>query len=377
MGNLSVAQLDFSKAMAKCAFDTRIGSSPVGFGPIAREAMHLGTLNIRSSIERSNPLAVFIGLAAAIVLIGTGGYMWIENWTFWRSLFFTLVTLTTVGYGDYGISEAGERFTAVLMVVGIATITLCVGQAGRHLTATIMHPERRMFDRASSIRDHVIICGFGRVGEQVARMLEDEGCPVVVLDNDESHVSQARDAGLITMRGDATDDLWLHRAGIDRANAVAIVSGDDAVNIVITLSARAIRPDMPILARAERDQAVIKLQRAGATHVISLARQGSRNITDLLLRPNVARLLGASELDDNGVHVCELHIEAGSVMAGQCIRQIGERHRALVFVGLKCGAGAVQFRPPATTIVQAGDTLLVVGEQAEIAPARVDVRAAA
>ena len=136
-------------------------------------------------------------------------------------------------------------------------------------------------------------------------------------------------------------------------------------------------PDLQILARAERDQDIIKLQRAGATHVISLAQQGSRNITDLLMRPNMAQLFGASVLEGEGLGICELHVSDRCSIAGQTLHDIGRKHAGLVFIGLRRAGGTIEVRPPATSVVDAGDVLLVVGAKDELLPAQREIHAAA
>ncbi len=311
-------------------------------------------------------IQVVLWLPVVVVLSGTCGYMWIEGWSFWRSLFFTLVTLTTVGYGDYGLTEAGERFTAIILIVGIATVTFCFSRVAQWLMSDALNPQRRTRSRAMRQRDHYIICGYGSIGSGVATNLINEGKRVVILDPDPATVEAARELGKIALVGDATDDDVLAEAGIENACAILALTTCDATNIVVTLSARAMRPDVLIVARADDLQTATKLYRAGADHVLTLDTKSSRGISDLLLRPNVTSMFYGAANEAEGVRLTEFQVDHSMARAGETIASFGNANKDLVIIGLKQGADAVRLRPPASTKLKVGDTVLIAGRPNDV-----------
>ncbi|MEL7485107.1 MAG: potassium channel family protein, partial [Planctomycetota bacterium] len=196
------------------------------------------------------PLDPAIARAVAILLIvvltGTAGYVWIEGWSPLHALFFTIITITTVGYSEYGLSIEGEMFTIFVMVGGIGTVSYAAGTLVRRAIAQSLNPERRMLQRIKSMRDHYIVCGFGRMGRRVARQLVASDVQFVVIDTDAKLVAQARELGMIALEGDATEDGTLEAAGMDRAASLAAITSSDAVNAMICLTAHAIAPDLRI-----------------------------------------------------------------------------------------------------------------------------------
>ncbi|MEO1129074.1 MAG: potassium channel protein [Planctomycetota bacterium] len=307
----------------------------------------------------SSGVLLFLGLATIVVLTGTAGYMITEGWDPWKSLFFTLITLTTVGFSDYGLSVTGERFTAVLMVLGIATVTFCVGQASRRLLSSALQPERRMREKAMKLDDHFILCGYGRIGRGVAAYLRSEGHQVLIMDSDEDALERARRDGFIAIDADATNDEDLYAAGLTHARGIAAITKDDNTNILITLSARAVAPDVTIIARAEEEQSIIKLERAGSTRVISLTGQGAKTAAELLAHPDVCGRL--ADVESEGVRLMQLSVSDSSELIGMSLEQCGAKHPQLAIVGVKSGTTPVKVRPPASTRLQQGDQLIVVG----------------
>ncbi len=315
-------------------------------------------------------------LAFAVVAFGTAGYTWVEGWSPWKSLFFTLVTLTTVGYGDYGLTEAGERFTAVLMIGGIGSISYTASLVLQRLMARAVRPEKRMIERIKKMRGHVVVCGLGRTGQRVIRRLVDEGVAVVAIDSDTKRVESARIHGVVAMEGDATSDEALLDAGVDRATSVVAVTSSDAVNAMICLTAHALAPEAEVVARAEDESSICKLKRAGASSVMSPASYGGDGIAERILRPEVARLLPGLQGNDDGLNFAEVTISPGSAFDGATIKEIGAAHPRLAFVAARGCEGELAIRPAVDRRFKAGDVLVVAGENADVERMRASRRAA-
>jgi len=316
-------------------------------------------------------------MMSLVVGMGTAGYTWIEGWSPWQSLFFTLVTLTTVGYGDYGLSAAGERFTAILMIGGIAIVSYTASQILHFAISKATYPERRMIQQAKQMHGHFIVCGLGRTGQRVIRRLMEEDATLVAIDQDPKLVEDARERGIVAFEGDATSDQSLLDAGIDRAASLAAVTSSDAANAMICLTARALATDISIVARAEEEASVCKLKRAGADRVVSPASYGGDGIAANLLHPEVASLLHGLEDGHGDVEFVEYFVSPSSTACGKTILELGKAHPKLVFVASHAKGGATQIRPPATHVLREGEVLVLAGTQADLDALRQTSRIAA
>jgi voltage-gated potassium channel len=218
-------------------------------------------------------LRVLALMLVIVLAVGTTGYVVIEDWPVVDALYMTVITITTVGFGEiYPLSRSGRIFTIGLIAVGLTGIWYALSVLVGFMIEGIFSQEwerRRMEQQLSGIKDHFIVCGYGRVGRQIAAQLRRYHRPVVVIDRDPTALAEAASDGLLTVQGDATEDDILRQAGIARARGLITAVATDADNVFVTLSARALRPDLSIVARANVEDAAPKLQRAGATHVVS------------------------------------------------------------------------------------------------------------
>jgi voltage-gated potassium channel len=297
-----------------------------------------------------------------VVIIGTAGFTWIEGWSAWQALFFTLVTLTTVGYGDYGLSEQGERFTAVLMIGGIASVSYAVSQFIQYATTNVLLPEKRMIHQAKRLSGHCIICGLGRTGYRVITLLREQGVSFVAIDTDERLVERARNEGMIAICGDATEDHVLLDAGLKNATSVAAVTANDSVNAMICLTTRALCPKIKISARVEGDQSVQKLKRAGASSVINPARYGGDGIAQSLIHPKTASLLYESDGESTrALKFSDFEIDKWSVWNDQQIRDLGKSNPEIIIVGILEKSGEFTLRPDVNRRLAVGDIVLIAG----------------
>lgn len=314
-----------------------------------------------------------------VIVFGTSGYTWIEGWSPWRSFFFTLVTLTTVGYGDYGISTRGEQFTAMVMLGGIATASYCLAQIVQFITHRALRPEKRIMNQINRLSGHHIVCGAGRIGQRIIQRLEAEGHIVVAIDTNAEIVERLRDQGIPALRGDATMDGTLHDAGIERAATLAAVTPSDPGNAMICLTARAIAPELRLIARAEESSSTPKLRRAGATSVLSPTVYGGDGIAEFMSRPCVAELMygrtGACDEQEQTIRFFEFPVAEDCRYAGQSIREIGTANPRLSIIGLRHGTGEIKMRPSASHLLNGGDTLLVVGQPGDFVEMRASTAA--
>lgn len=308
-------------------------------------------------------------LALAFVLVGgTCGFMLIEpNWGFWRSFYFTLITVTTVGFSDEGLSETGRRFTTLLLVAGIATATYAFGQIVQAAVTYQLAWRRRMQNQIDKLSNHFVVCGVGQVGRAVCKQLAADDIPFVVIEQDAERFEQARAAGLLCVQGSATEDLVLQRAGIERARGIVCAVDSDSENIVITLSARELNPDIVIVSRADDESAVQKIKRAGATHVVSPALRGGSDIANLLIRPHLAEFLAQSHCSSDEFTLSEITVHPDAPLVGQSLRDYGRKENSVVFVAIKRANGKTTVRPGADETFQPKDIVIVVGEPSAVA----------
>ncbi len=300
--------------------------------------------------------------AALLILFGTCGYMWIEGWSFTQSLFFTVITLTTVGYGDYGLSENGLRFTTILIVGGFGVFAYSVGQLAPIIMNERLAREWKMNRHIKKLTDHFIVCGLGRVGRAVCQSLTQQGISFVAVDPDQAAVDQATAEGYMAITGDAATDEILIQAGVKGARCVACVTNSDTENIVITLSARELNGDLFIISRAEDAGAIRKMDRAGASRVISPILAGGSSIANAMIKPHLAELLEQSNDAESGISLAEVAITETSQLNGRTIRECGSGHKSVVFVAVKRREQPARLRPPADESLQGGDVLIVAGD---------------
>jgi voltage-gated potassium channel len=311
-----------------------------------------------------------IGLAV-VTLVGTVGYL-LLGFTLLEALYQTVTTVATVGFREvHPLSPAGQVFTMVLIVVGVGAVlynlsVIFEAVTEGHLRA---HLERRRMDRdIASMRDHVIVCGCGRVGRAAAEFLAGTGLRVVVVDNDPARL-EGLGPGFAHLCGDVTDDAVLRAAGIEHARALIATLDTDADTVYVTLSARALRPDLVIVARARTSDSKTKLELAGATRAINPQRIGGRRMAVFALQPDVAEFLDVVMHDEDlDFRIVQVEVRDGSPLVGRTVGQldIQERTGALL-LALRRGAGQpFEPHPAEDLVVPAGTVLIALGTQAEL-----------
>jgi voltage-gated potassium channel len=308
-----------------------------------------------------------IALLVAVLAGGTAGYMLIEGWSVWDAFYMTVTTVATVGYGEiHPLSPRGRMFTVALIFGGVGTALYTVTLLATIIVEGGLHQRlqtRRAVRMLEQIKDHFIVCGYGRIGSIIAAELHQQGVPVAVIERDPDRVRQAVDRGWLALEADASREEVLARAGIHRARGLITAVGTDAENVFTVLTARVMRPDLFIIARVESDDAEHKLRRAGADRVISPYQIGATQMVQTALRPAVVdffHLATSSERLDLSME--QVHIKDDSPLANQTIVDAGIRQKfGVIVVGIKRAGGGMDFNPPPEAVMLPGDELVVLG----------------
>ena len=306
-----------------------------------------------------------VALLVSVIAAGTVGFMVTDDRSVWDAFYMTVLALTTVE-APVNLSRAGQTFTVALLLVGVGaalyTFTLLAtmvveGGLPKRL-------QRRRHERMlETIKDHFIICGYGRIGSIVARQFNRQAVPYVVIERDPERLQLAIDDGALGVEADASREDVLKRVGIDRARGLIAAVGSDAENVYAVLSARVMRPDLFIVGRAGTDDATIKLKRAGADRVISPYQIGAIQIAQTALRPAVVDFVEFATNSDNlDLAMEQITIAGSSSLAAQSILDANLRQRyGVIVVGIQRQDRSMEFNPAPDTAIRAGDRLVVLG----------------
>lgn len=310
-------------------------------------------------------------LLGLVLLLGTAGFMLIESWTLVQALFTTVLVVSTLGFSDLRPSDSrGQLLTVGLIAMGVGTLYYLVGVLAQSVIENQLDWNRRrsMEQRVTQLKEHYIVCGFGRVGRQTCRQLEQERCAFVVIDDAEQRIQQIVEAGYLYVRGDASDDEVLKRAGVLRARALLTAVQTDAANVYITLSARALNPALVIVARAATAEAEHKLTIAGANRVISPYILGGRSMAGHALRPAVMDFLDVLvHSDELEMWLEELTVGPDSWLRGMLIGDAQLRQTTSIAVlAVRRPGGSMLVNPPDDLVLAEGDTLIVLGSRSDV-----------
>ena len=326
---------------------------------------------------RGSQVALVVAFVVLLIVVGTVGYAWIEGWNWADSFYMTIITITAVGYHEvHPLSETGRIFTVCILVGGLTAL----GAWFALITASLVRMDlrntyrrRRTMKKAARMKDHVIICGGGNMGQQIMRELDGAGKPCVVVESDPDAIGSLREISpdAVIISEDATRDRVLDEAGIERAGGLVACLSADTDNLFVCLSARALNSDLDIVARAEGRSTTAKMYRAGANHVVSPNQTGAVWVASLLVRPSVASLM---DLSEKGRHLSR-HIDQATVGPNSKVvgRTLGEarlldRTGLLVIAIHKHGQPYEEatFNPDSSVRLEAGDDLIVLGDDAQM-----------
>ena len=312
-------------------------------------------------------------LLAIVLVTGTFGYMIIEGWRVLDSIYMTVITIATVGFHEVAeMSDRGRIFTVILIFFGIGV----GGYAIANIAAFLIEGEvrdilrgRKMAKEITNLKEHVIVCGFGKIGAEVCRNLSEAGQDFIVVESDPNLVDEALAKEYLAVVGDASDDEILEKCGIQNARGLISAISDDSANVYLVLTARSLNENLHIIARAVDEPSRKKLLRAGANKVVSPFAIGARRMAALILRPEIVDFVEAlSTGTDLGLHLERLEIGKHSKLLG---KRLDESHikrdsGGAMVLGIQKRGQRMAINPHGSTTLDDGDLLLVIGNDKQL-----------
>lgn len=321
----------------------------------------------------ANRIAIAIVLLFVLVGVGAAGFHFIEGWAWFKSLYGTLMTVTTIGAEpENQLSERGRVFNVVLMVLGLGLVGFTIGSfthAVIQFELGSVFGRRRMEKEIARLTDHFIICGAGRVGRRVATEMAARKIPLVIIEKDPEQAQWAQHNDFPFIVGDASRESVLREAHIERARGLATAVASDAENVYVVLTARGLAPDLPIVARAGEEEAESKMAKAGATVVVSPYSYAGQRMARVLTRPHVQRFidLAFAPLNEGGL---DLQIEEVYVAPKSKLENLSLAHLrvgfGIIVLAVRRKAGQLDFNPEPEETVSAGDFVVAMGDSRRI-----------
>ncbi len=341
--------------------ETRLGDVSFSTPPREGPSRPAAGVQARIRVTRVHVRAWVIAVVAAIITF-TILFEAIEGWSFSDALYMTVITLTTVGYGEVRpLDESGRVVAMVAAVVGTALLFGGVGIMAEVVLAEIgsgRRERRKMQEQITKLSGHYIVCGYGRVGSTVATELRESGRGVVIVDVLADSVDRAREDGYLIVEGDATDEATLLDAGIERATGLVATIDEDAYNVYVVLSARTLNRQLFIVGRANAPIAEARLKRAGANRIVSPYRMAGHRIAELAVRPAVSDYIDAALSRAHlSFSIEEYRVAKGGPLDGTSVGDL--LARGIFTLAIVRGPGEYDANPPAERTLQAGEELIL------------------
>lgn len=317
-------------------------------------------------------LRIAVLFLAVVVITGIAGYRFLEGYTWFEAFYMTIITISTVGFQEVRpLSSTGRLFTIGLLFAGLGVVLYTAGT----VTAKIVEGEfqqffgrRRMEKQIDALTNHYLVCGYGRIGEVICRELASKPVPFVVIELEEERVRRVEEAGYLLLKGDATDEKVLLVAGVIRAKGLFATMPVDADNVFMVLTAKDLNPSIFVVARAETERSEKTLVHAGADKVISPYAMGGHRMAQAALRPAVVDIIElATHYQSLELQLEEIVVPPGSPCEGVTLRDSGLRQEpGVIVVAIKRALGGMIFNPSADEKIEAGDSLVALGEVARL-----------
>jgi voltage-gated potassium channel len=333
-------------------------------------------------INTQHPVRKWILLLVLVLLFGVMGYVIIEGYNFFDALYMAVITIATIGYHEVKpLSDTGKAFNIVFIITSFITFTYVLARITQSIASgelTYYFNKKRLMQELEKMQDHVIICGFGRNGQQAAKTLKAHKLNFVVIEKNEEAMKHHKhdDPSLVYLAGDATEDDMLIRGGIAKAQSVLVTLPEDADNVFIVLSARSLNPDIHIVSRASSQSATAKLYKAGADNVIMPDMIGGTHMATLVSKPDVIEFIDFLSGEDGEA----IHIEAvGYNKLPPDIRDKPLKHimdwkkTGVNCIGVKDENGKFCINPPEDIVITKGMKVIILGTKDQIAEMKRNV----
>ena len=320
-------------------------------------------------MNKTRHLAISIVLSLLILVTGTAGYMIIEDWRFLDAFYMTIITISTVGYREVNqVGDAGRLFTIFLVLIGVGFTFYVMAAVVQFMVegrVRILMGRRRLDKQIDRLKDHYIVCGYGRIGRVLCRNLQRTPHDLVVIDKNPDLVPAMDEDGVLYVNGDAADEVNLLKAGITRARGLVAALGTDADNVFLVLSARQLAPELNITARASQEGAKNKLHAAGANSVESPYEMGAASMAHRIMRPTVTNFLDlAFAHSRKDIQMEEIPVSENSRLTNIPLKDSGIRQDFnLIIIAIKKPDGTMLFNPSFEAAFRPDDTVIAVGEE--------------
>ena len=324
------------------------------------------------SFQGSTKIMRGLILLGLILFAGTCGYMVIERWKFLDAFYMTVITITTVGFSEVNaVSGPGRIFTLILIFVGMGIIAYTLGMVAQIMVQFQVRSilgRKKLGLKIKSLKDHYVLCGYGRIGTIIAQELKANGIPLLVIEQDPNSKEVLEDRDIPYLIGDASSEDVLLEAGIERAKGLVAVVLSDADNLFLTMTARVLNPGLFILARADEESTRKKLLRAGANRVVMPYQIGGQKMAQTIVKPAVTDFLELTIHDkDIELRLEELLVEERSKLNGVALIDSGIRQEMnVIIVAIRKRDGKMAFNPSSQSRIEAGDTLIALGHDSDL-----------
>ena len=318
-------------------------------------------------MDRTNNLIIVVLISVLLIALGTLGYMLIEHWSLLDSLYMTVITLSTIGYGEVQpVSVPGRIFTLFLIFLGVGFFLYVIGNVVQFFVEgriRLILGRLKLDKKIGKLSNHYIVCGYGRVGRALCRYLIQKNLDVVAIEKNADRIPIMNQDGILYISGEATAEENLLKAGLKNASNLIPALGSDADNVFLVLLAKGLNPNLYVVARASQNASKRPLYTAGANIVVSPFDIGARRMAHAVLRPNVIRFLELAFADEStDIHIEEIAVSKTSKLVDVTLQESGIRQNYdMIILSIVNKDGSMVFNPTATTRISAGGSVVAVG----------------